>query len=522
VGGEVRGNYATWNPLQSSAATLTNGNLDCTTATATGGQVRATIAVSSGKWYWEVTVNTTVTANNIGIIKTSEALAADDPSYLAGGYSYYRSTGDKRNNASASAYGATYGSGDVIGVALDLDAGTLVFYKNGASQGTAFSSLTGEFIPCVGDGTGSNGLDMTTNFGQRAFVYTAPSGFKALCDTNLGAPLVAKPNTLMDVVKYDGNGSTQTISGLAFEPDLVWLKGRSLTSNHRLYDQIRGATKSIYSDLTDPEGTESTGLTAFTSDGFSLGDQAGHNQNASTYVAWAWDAGTTTDPSNQAGSITSQVRANVSAGFSVVTYTGVAGNQSFGHGLGVKPKLIMIKNRSNSANWFVMFDIGTTYYKYGHLNTTDQFYDATAQPVTSTTITYGSNNAWFGAVGDNYVAYCFAPVVGYSSMGSYVASSGLPYVYLGFRPRFVLIKNITTSSTGWRIIDSARDSFNDGAGAYWLSAQSSGAEVDERPVDLLSNGFKLRMTDGGDLNYSSDTYIYYAVAENPFQYARAR
>ena len=120
------------------------------------------------------------------------------------------------------------------------------------------------------------------------------------------------------------------------------------------------------------------------------------------------------------------------------------------------------------------------------------------------------------------VAYCFSPVVGYSAMGSYQASSGLPFVYLGFKPKLLLIKNITSSSTSWRLMDSARDTFNDGSGAYWLKPNTSDAEVDERPIDFLSNGFKLRMTDGGDLNYSSDTYIYCAWAESPLNYARAR
>ena len=199
-GGDVRGNFCTWNPLQSSAATLTNGNLDCTTAVATGAQTRGTIAVSTGKWYWEILVNTTVSANNIGIIKTSEALAADRPSYYAGGYCYVGSSGNKENNASASSYGATYGSGDVIGVALDLDAGTLVFYKNGTSQGTAFSSLSGEFIPAIGDGTGGSGMDISANFGQRPFAHPAPSGFKALCDTNLISTTITTSGS------YTGNG----------------------------------------------------------------------------------------------------------------------------------------------------------------------------------------------------------------------------------------------------------------------------------------------------------------------------
>ena len=632
VGGEIRGNYATWNPLQSSAATLTNGNLDCTTVTATGGQVRATIAVSSGKWYWEVTVNTTVTANNIGIIKTSEALAADRPNYFAGGYAYVGSSGDKENNASASAYGATYGSGDVIGVALDLDAGTLVFYKNGASQGTAFSSLTGEFIPCVGDGTGSDGLDMTTNFGQRAFVYTAPSGFKALCDTNLGAPLVAKPNELMDVALFTGNGSSQNVTGLNFAPDFVWAKRRSAADSHLLFDAIRGATVFLGSDTTNGDQTLSSGLTAFNSDGFSWGSYG----NGATFVAWAWDAGSTpvakvygaaatvsstaplattfisnASPStvpnsyqnydldlgrsvttidikftytantisylvssdgtnwtslstgnsqtagatvtisdtsafrylrfhyppgnfnqgfqeinNTQGSITSQVRANVSAGFSVVTYTGNGtGGATFGHGLGVKPGFSICKKRTGSPDgWYILHSsLGAT--KYIMLNSTNG--SATYSGLwndtepTSTLFTVGVDYA-ANQNGVDYISYQFAPVVGYSSMGSYTGNGGSSnFVYTGFRPRFILIKrtDATAADGSWFLFDTARDAYNVG-GAQLLADKADQEPAFYGYLDYLSNGFNIQS--GSTLNGSTRQYVYAAFAENPFQYARAR
>jgi hypothetical protein len=184
--------------------------------------------------------------------------------------------------------------------------------------------------------------------------------------------------------------------------------------------------------------------------------------------------------------------------------------------------MMIVKDRSNARNWLVYHtSLGAS--SGLALNSTTAasgadggWWNNTAPTSTVATIgTYGNESA-------NYVGYFFSPVVGYSAMGSYVASSGLPFVYLGFKPRYVLIKNISSGSTNWRVIDSARDTYNDGAGAYWLKPNASDAEVDERPVDLLSNGFKLRMTDGGDLNYSSDTYIYCAFAESPFQYARAR
>ena len=322
----------------------------------------------------------------------------------------------------------------------------------------------------------------------------------------------------MDVALYTGNGGNQSITlPGGFNPDLVWVKSRSNSQDHYLFDAVRGGASILRSNTT---GAESTGTTYLSFDTSGFSSLNGLSSNGYTYAAWTWDAGTST-VSNTSGSITSQVRANVSAGFSVVTYTGVTGNQSFGHGLGVKPKLIMIKNRSNSANWFVMVDIGTTYYKYGHLNTTDAFADATAQPVTSTTVTLGNNNAWFGANGDNYVAYCFAPVDGYSSAFTFTGngSSDGPFCFLGFRPKLLLIKR--SDSTGnWLLVDSVRGTYNlDGT---YLYANTSDAEATQASGwDLLSNGFKNRNT-YNDSNSSGATYVGFAWAENPFQYARAR
>ena len=222
-------------------------------------------------------------------------------------------------------------------------------------------------------------------------------------------------------------------------------------------------------------------------------------------------------------SIPSTVRANTSAGFSICTYTGATGNQSFAHGLNAAPKFIAIKNRSNAANWFVMVDIGTTYYKYGHFNTTDQLADATSQPVSSTTVTLGNNNAWFGANNDNYVAYCWAPVEGYSKFGSYEAngsSTDGPFVYTGFRPAWIMVKR-TDSAGNWTILDNARNTYNEADKLLFPNLPDSEATTTTNKVDLTSNGFKLRGA-GGNTNASGGTYIYAAFAEHPQKIARAR
>jgi len=293
VGGEVVGCYATLNSLYttSSGAVLSDGNLKFVTAGSNGNSaMSATIAVSSGKWYWEITPTNIGSGVAIGIAYASEQ-TTDYPGYPATSWSY-RSNSTKMNNASSSSYGVSYTTGDVIGVALDLDNGTLAFYKNGASQGTAFTSLSGEFVPKIGD-LGSSST-MIANFGQRAFAYAAPSGYKSLNTANLPTPAIADGSKYFDTKLYSGTGSSQNITGLNFSPDWVWTKARSHTDFHTLIDAVRGPSKTLYSNDTAAEGTDATGITAFNSDGYSLGANttAGSvNINGRSYVSWNWDGG---------------------------------------------------------------------------------------------------------------------------------------------------------------------------------------------------------------------------------------
>ncbi|NBW22168.1 MAG: hypothetical protein EBR82_80875 [Caulobacteraceae bacterium] len=330
---------------------------------------------------------------------------------------------------------------------------------------------------------------------------------------------------MMDVALWTGNGGTQTISGLGFSPDFVWLKKRSGAADHYLYDQVRGATYRLYSNTTDAESTSATGLNAFTSDGFTLGSAIDVNQSSNTYVAWTWDAGSSTVTNTQ-GSITSTVRANATAGFSVVTYTGnLTSGATVGHGLGVAPSLILVKCRSNAAGWLVYHgSLGATKYLALEGTAAAATYSGAWSDTSpsSTVFSVGYNSSVNFT--RTYVAYCFAPVVGYSSFGSYTGngSSDGPFVYTGFRPKFVLVKNITTAGTFWGIMDSARDPYN--AGGRLLYPNSSIAEEDyttSYPDDFLSNGFKPRNA-GTVFNSSGSTYIYAAFAESPFNYARAR
>jgi hypothetical protein len=526
VGNEVRGNYATLNPLSSTAMTLSNGNLDCSTGTDNSG-ASGTVRVSAGKWFFEATTGSSA-GSWVGWMDDSYAKDDNDWAFATGRSVY--STGGLNGNGGS--YAATYTTNDVIGCALDLDNGTVAFYKNGVSQGTMWTGLTGtNYRPfCARRG-------YTFNFGQRPFAYTAPSGFEALCTTNLPEPTIADGSTVMDVALYTGNGSTQTISGLNFSPDLVWIKGRSLAAGHILNNFVAGTGtgKSLYSNTTSSEGTfDAYGyLSALTSDGFTT--QGGTDptdpynlvgKSGQTYVAWCWDAGGTTDPSNEAGSITSQVRANASAGFSVVTYTGNGtANASVGHGLNIAPDFVIAKTRSKSDGWNCYHrSLGNA--KPIALNSTNAaatndtaVWGTNAGPTSSVFyVNYPGSPVYTNENNTTYVAYCFAPVAGYSAYGSYTGNGSAdgPFVYTGFRPRWVMIK-ASSFSTEWLMLDTARSDFNFVNDR--LQADSSAAEDTVADMDILSNGFKMR---SALMNNNAATFIYAAFAENPFQYARAR
>ena len=527
VGGEVRGNYCTLNPLKNFGITLTNGNLDGASNTSTRASIYGTIGVSSGKWYWEVKQNSVSGVNALSIgIANKNGTITDGAGATSNEWIYYGQSGQKVTNNILTAYGASFTTGDIIGVAFNADAGTLVFYKNNTSQGTAFTGLTsGPYFPAIGDGGNSNAQSWTANFGQRPFAYTAPSGFKCLCTTNLSTPTIKKPSSYFDAVTYNGNTSTQTISGLGFSPDLVWLKSRSTSStNHYLMDSVRGASQSLYSNSTAAEGSSGAILTSFNSNGFSLGADIEVNGVTRTYVAWAWDAGSS-NATNNSGSITSTVRANPQTGFSIVGYTGngTAG-ATVGHGLGTSPSMIITKKRSTatSSQWTVGFS-ALGWNKYILLNTTGAA--ATDSNVwnsaPTSSVFYLGTDIWNNQSGQTTIAYCFAEIEGYSKFDSYTGNGAAdgPFVYCGFRPRWVMVK--MSSSTGdWYIFDTARDSFN----ATQLGLIPNSSQADGTYTgwgDVTSNGFKIRRTDAA-WNTSGGTYIFAAFAETPFKNARAR
>jgi hypothetical protein len=522
-------NFCVLNPLSNiDAVTLNSGNLNCTaTGSGTGyGRLVGTIAVSSGKWYWESVVNSSNTYGLFNGIALSSEFTATYVGNTSTSYSYWGQNGNKYNNGSGSSYGATYGVNDIIGVALDLDAGTLTFYKNNVSQGVAYSGLTGSYVPAFSFSTALMTGQYSVNFGQRPFAYTPPTGYVALNTYNLPTSTIVQGNKVMDATLWTGNGSTQTITNAGtFKPDFVWIKNRGPNTGyyHILTDSVRGTNSQLFSNDYSIAETRTDRLTAFNSNGFSLGSYADVNANAWTYVGWQWQAGQGSTSSNTSGSVTSTVSVNASAGFSIVKWTGNATNPTtVGHGLGVAPQLIIIKNPSLYLNWPVYSSIlgnaNMVYLNLTNASGSSSFWNSTSP--TSSVFTVSSDGHVNGS-GNPMIAYCFTSISGYSAFGSYTGNGSTDgtFVYTGFRPRFVMVKR-TDVGGYWSMKDTARDPYN--VAGNLLFANVADSEYSNNQLfDINSNGFKLRGSNS-DINASNGTYIYMAFAENPLKFALAR
>jgi len=526
-------NYAVLNPLirpySGTTDLITNGNLRASSTSGPSGSQASTITFTSGKFYCEATATTVSGANVtwIGVCNNlnyyalgtwASAFVRDyGYSYASNGKSYSTST------PSGTTYGASYTSGDVIGLAIDADAGTITFYKNGTSQGTAFTGMSytgGYAIGCTEDN--SNVVDF--NFGQRPFTYTPPTGFVALNTFNLPDSTIKNGGLYMKPVLYTGNGSNGlSITGVGFQTDFNWTKSRSSASySHQLSDSVRGFSKYLYSNATNAEGTDATNhIQSVNSDGYVINSGASFNASGVTYVAWNWKAGTTSS-SNTNGSITSTVSAGATQGFSVVKYTGTGTTGTVGHGLGVAPSMIIVKSRSFAGSDWDVYHASTGNTGRLFLNTTAAFQTVDVwnnTSPTSTVFTVNGSRSDVNASSETYVAYCFAAVKGFSAFGSYTGngSSDGPFVYTGFRPRWIMVKR-TDSTSNWYAYDSSRNTANPESLALYPNA--SYTEDTEIYVDFLSNGFKCRSSTVA--NISGGTYIYACFAEVPFKSALAR
>ena len=336
------------------------------------------------------------------------------------------------------------------------------------------------------------------------------------------------PSDHFNTVLYSGNGSARTISGVGFQPDWNWTKPTNNSGSHVLTDAVRGNTKFLESNSTGAEQTTSSGITAFNSDGYTLGTGNDWNVNSDTFVSWNWKANGS-GSSNTNGSITSTVSANVDAGFSIVTYTGNATEgATVGHGLSKAPEVMLVKKRSGAAGWYMYHkDLGPTknieLQVTSAASTTSNIWNDTAP--TSSVFSLG-NNAAINGTGATFVAYCFHSVDGYSKIGSYSGNGSTDgtFIYTGFRPAYVQWKKSSDSGTIWQIFGYAGQA---GSTAQsnpldrYVSANSGGSEGDYDFVDFLSNGFKLRHN-SGHANTDSQTYIYIAFAETPLKNSNAR
>ena len=536
---------------------------------------RGTIGVTSGKWYYEVYFVNAVNGGHIGWAPSEFSFTSVNPFSAVGQTpsvihtshttTNIRRTDDVAPYSNSLVPGGPYsqGAGVVLGVAYDADAGEIKYWLNGVAMdsGNVIVSVGNPelgWMPFVGVIGGGSTQDYAVNFGQDStfqgqksvggnsdangigdFAYAPPSGFLALCTSNLPDPAIdpaqdATPEDHFNVVLWTGDtNDDRSITGVGFQPDLVWIKSRSTTWGHWLYDVVRGTGNTLQSESTNFESVNYTYgyLDAFETDGFGL--QAGAtsddavNANTHTYVAWNWKAGGT-GVSNTDGSITSTVSANTDAGFSIVGYTGTGSAATVGHGLSSAPMMVICKSRTNADGWSVYHkgvasDAETDYL---WLNLTDAAVDNSAfwndTAPTSSVFSVGTHVS-ANRSGANIIAYCFHSVEGFSKFGSYTGNGSTdgPFVYTGFRPAFVMVKVSSAAGERWQIHDTSREAYNGAIAAQFADGALVDNTTSTYAFDILSNGFKPRTSHQGS-NYSGQTLIYMAFAENPFKYSNAR
>lgn len=490
------GNYAVLNPLKTTTAP-SRGNLSFIGVSGSYvDTIYGSVPVkSAGKYYWEITGAYVVGVNNQDINPVADQ--------SIGRLVYHGGIGSILSGSSSVQSGLpTVTSTGIVGVAIDLDNSEIKFYKNNVQVGTAVTiTAMDNWFPFFQN---SNGYVSHINFGQRSFAYTPPTGFKALCTANLPAPSIIKPSNHFNVQLSTG-ANIKTDSEALFTNELEWIKDRANANNHQLIDSVRGSNAVLQSNTTVAQTT--------------------YTAPSGSSVGWVWRASDSATVTNNVGSISSQVSANPTAGFSIVTYTGNGVNATVGHGLGIAPKMVIVKNRSQGAasyHWFV-YHASTGANNRNLLNTTGATApDAAAWNNTAPTSSVFSvgTAAQVNENTSSHVAYCFAEIAGYSKFGSYTGngSANGPFVYTGFRPRFVMIKR-TDAVSNWLVFDTSCNPVN--AINKYFNADTTAAEGTFTIGDVTSSGFKLRNTDIGN-NASGGTYIYMAFAETPFNYANTR
>lgn len=520
-------NYCTMNPLDKEKdVVLNNGNLSPASQRSDDWlKSRGTFGLSSGKWYWELQLQGQYAIFGFAD-DTLDLLDTDSAPLGAWAYSSY---GFFYSKGSSEAYGATVQNGDYVGFALDMDNGTIEFFKNGVSQGLLTPGFSGYVMPYLNLYLSQ----VKMNFGQRSWQYDPPEGFLPLCSQNLPDPML-KPRDHFNALLYTGDTvsfpNQRAITGVGFRPSLVWKKDRSYGSNHRLNDSVRGPDATLYSNTTDEDQIDNRYgyLNSFDSDGYTLQvgsngvDQWFDNRNGDQFVSWNFRGGSNIMPNND-GSIQSMVSANRNMGFSVVKWDGTGSASTIGHGLGARPSMVIHKMMNAVSHWAVWVDgIGMQDNQYlklndsGAISSTDSGYYWNQSQTNSTVMGLGTN--YDVSDSSSHLMYCFTNTE-MLQVGSYVGNGldGGPFISLPFKPGLFLTKYIDGQS-GWNLQDSVRDSYN--TSSHRLYPNNSDEEEVLSTMDLMSNGVKIRATSG--LVNSVGRMLYLAISEQPFKYARGR
>ena len=480
-------NHATWNPHPNTGGTLSEGNLKLVTASSGYSVKLATLKPKSGKYYAEFTIGAENGGLLIGVQELATAPSSSSTTFPQGdgSFAWRGSNGYVFNGGSSSVAGSTYTTGDVLALALDLDNQVLKFYKNNSLDNTI--GLTGKDVGiAVGDFGNTQYGTVTANFGQKSFTYTPPTGFVALQQDNL-------PETAKGITGF------------------TWIKDRDNSMNHNSYDSSNGEFNRLVPNATSAILNTQGGVSKFLKGGIAVGDTANVNNSGASMVAWNWVANGGTTASNSNGSITSTVQANTTAGFSIVQWTGDGGQSTVGHGLSNTPTIVIQKNLDSTSDWWFYTTAIDGSYDYLKLDSSVAKSDFSATAPTSTVFT---SHGW-GTT--SMIGYCFHEISGYSKFSSYTGNGNAdgPFVYTGFRPAWIMIKNAGATAS-WFMLDAARNTFN--PVENWLVADDPQAEVvtsGDRKIDFLSNGFKIRATTT-DFNGSSANMLYMAFAEHPF------
>ena len=513
--------------VYNSSSDVYNGGMKYNCHYDNQGSVRAALTIpTSGKWYWEVRLLTSNSNATFGICPSNYSMDENPLSssvVFPGAISYAAYSQYFRNGTNTGGVGG-WGTSDTVALALDMDEKKITFYKNNSAQIT-LALLSGyeniPYFPMLTGGTNGGTVNLGINFGaNESWTYTPPAGFKSLCTRNLPttSPSVYNPKKHFDTVIYTGDGATgRSVTGLQFQPDFVWIKSRA-SGHHGIYDSIRGVQKRV---IADENGAESdVPIGSFDHNGFSFASEMYYNANSVNYVAWFWKAGGTA-VSNSDGTITSSVSVNQEAGFSIINYTGTGADATVGHGLGKVPAMVMVKNRSRSVEWIVKHHkLSTGKIMYLDLNDGEDTASGSNNGIigdldnaSTFSLSRTSNSGNYNNVnysGENFVAYCWTEIPGYSKFGLYKGNnnSNGSFVHTGFKVGWLMIKK-SSGSGDWYILDNKRSPSNEVLKS--VKASTNAAETtDANFVDFLSNGFKMR-TSGSAVNQA--TLIYMAFAD---------